>query len=99
MEKELYYSELYDYYGELFTNIQQKYFEDYYFNNLTLQEIAENYEVSRNAIHKQITSVCEKLNWYEEKLNLRKKNKRIEEIIKNLDENVKEEINNILYNE
>ena len=30
---------LYDYYGELLTSKQQLYFEDYYFNNLSLKEI------------------------------------------------------------
>ena len=29
---------VYDYYGELLTEKQQLYFEDYYFNNLSLQE-------------------------------------------------------------
>ena len=31
------YVELFDYYGELFTDKQKEYFTDYYFNNLTLQ--------------------------------------------------------------
>ena len=48
---------LYDYYKELLTNKQREYFEDYYFDNLTLSEIADNNDVSRNAIHKQIKDV------------------------------------------
>ena len=54
MDKTIYLSNLFDYYGELLTDKQQAYFKDYYFNNLTLSEIAENEDVSRNAVHKQV---------------------------------------------
>ena len=42
MDKEIYLSGLYDYYGELLSDDNRKYFEDYYFDNLSLSEIAEN---------------------------------------------------------
>ena len=58
---------LYDYYGELLTSKQKNYFEDYYFNNLTLQEISENNNVSRNNAYKIIKDALEKLNYYENK--------------------------------
>lgn len=96
MESRLYLINLYDIYGDLLTAKQQDYFEDYYFNNLTLSEMAENYEVSRNAIHKQIKEVEEKLNKFEEVLKINEKNKRIKEIIKDFDNDIKEEILNIL---
>ena len=32
---------LYDYYGELLSDSQKEYFMDYYFNNLSLGEIAD----------------------------------------------------------
>ena len=88
----VYLSELYDYYGELLTEKQQEYFEDYYFNNLTLAEIAENNNISRNAIHKQIKDALNKLEIFEQKLKLLEKRKQIQEIIKNLDEKLKEKI-------
>ena len=50
MEEFVYYNNLYDYYKELLTLKQKEYFEDYYQNNLTLSEMADNYQVSRNAI-------------------------------------------------
>ena len=53
-EYNLYIISLYDIYNSLLTDKQKLYFEDYYFNNLSLSEMSENYEVSRNAIHKQI---------------------------------------------
>lgn len=58
---DFYIIDLYDIYGELLTSKQQDYFEDYYFNNLTLAEMSENYNVSRNAVHKQIKEAEEKL--------------------------------------
>ena len=55
MEERDYYIILYDLYSSLFSVKQKEYFEDYYFNNLSLSEISENVGVSRNAIHKSIT--------------------------------------------
>ena len=72
---------LYDYYGELLTDIQKKYFEEYYFDNLSLAEISENEDKSRNAIHKVIKSVTNKLYEYEDKLKLYKKEKKLKQII------------------
>ena len=68
---------LYDYYGELLSDSQKEYFMDYYFNNLSLGEIADNLEISRNAVHKQIKSAEAKLKEYEEKLKIIKKSNLI----------------------
>lgn len=70
MEDLVYYSSLFDYYGKLLTDTQKKYFEDYYFNNLSLQEIADNYNVSKNAISKTLKEIKEKLDYYEDSLKL-----------------------------
>ena len=67
---------LYDYYGDLLSDDNRRYFEDYYFDNLSLAEIAQNDNVSRNNVHKHLKSCEEKLLFYEEKLGLYKKNKR-----------------------
>ena len=75
MESRDYIIILYDYYSELFNEKQREYFEEYYFNNLSLSEIAESLNVSRNAVHKALQSVEEKLNFFEEKLGLYRKNK------------------------
>lgn len=96
MESRFYLINLYDIYGELLTEKQQEYFEDYYFNNLTLSEMGENYGVSRNAIHKQLKETEEKLNKYEMILKLYEKNKRIKEVCENLEEEVKNKILDIL---
>ena len=96
MDNRLYLIDLYDLYGELLTDKQQSYFEDYYFDNLRLQEIAENSDVSRNAIHKQIKEAEDKLNHFESVLNIYKKNKRIKEICENLNSDIKNKILDIL---
>ena len=81
MEKRDYLIILYDLYGELLNDKQQQYFEEYYFNNLSLGEISENLNISRNAVHKSLQSIEEKLQFYEEKLKLYKKSKIIYDII------------------
>ena len=94
MEDVVYISSLYDCYNKLLTDKQREYFEDYYFNNLTLSEISENNNVSRNAVHKQIKEVLQKLYNYEELLNLVSKKEKILNIIK--DERIKEEIKELI---
>ncbi len=83
MEDVIYYNELYDLYGKLLTDKQRQYFEDYYFNNLSFAEIAENYDISRNAAFKQLHIVTDKLEEYESKLQLFKKKKELMKIIDN----------------
>ena len=97
MEDMFYYNELYDIYANLLTDKQRSYYEDYYFNNLSLGEIADNLEISRNAVHKQIKSAEAKLKEYEEKLKIIKKSNLIKEKLKSTnDERLKEEIIDIL---
>ena len=93
---DLKYSYLFDYYGELFTDKQKEYFTDYYFNNLTLQEIADNNNVSRNAVHKNIKEILAKLDYYEEKLNLYSNKQKIEKILEDVDVDIKEKIEELI---
>lgn len=94
MDKNIYLINLYDIYGSLLTKKQQNYFEEYYFDNLSLKEISENYNVTRNAIFNVLKETEEKLEFYEENLNIYLKNKKIKELIK--DTNLKEEIEKII---
>ena len=88
---------LFDYYGDLLSDSQRNYFESYYFDNLSLSEIGENYNVSRNAISKELKLATEKLNNFEEKLNLVRKDDELRKIVSKLkDETIKEKIMNIL---
>lgn len=89
---------LYDYYGELLSDKQKEYFEAYYFDNLSLAEIAENEDKSRNAIHKVIKSVILKLYEYEDKLKLYQKEVKLKEIIVKIDdEAIRKEIEGLLW--
>ena len=97
MEEFIYYNNLYDCYNLLLTEKQRKYFEEYYFNNLSLSEIAGIYNISRNACYKQIQITIEKLKDYEEKLGLYQKNKKIEELIYiEKDENIKKVLESLI---
>lgn len=90
MKDVIYYNELYDLYGDLLTEKQKNYFMDYYFNNLSYSEMADAYDVSRNAIFKQLHIVTEKLVDYESKLKLLEKKEKIISLINNTtDENMK----------
>lgn len=96
MDDFVYYNELYDYYKELLTDKQRQYFEDYYFQNLSFSEMALNYQVSRNAVFRQIHIVTNKLVEYEEKLHLKEKKERIMKVLDNFPKDIKEKIEDIL---
>ncbi len=97
MDKYLYLNELYDFYKELFTIKQREYFEEYYFENYSLSEIAENNRVSRNAVFNQLKIVEKKLYEYEEKLKLKTKKEQIKELLKeHIDDKLLNRIDDIL---
>lgn len=81
MDEVIYYNNLYDCYKDLLTDKQQSYFVDYYQDNLSLSEMADNYGISRNAIHRQIKKITELLNFYESKLCIISKNNQIMDLI------------------
>ena len=93
----IYLNEIYIYYKELFTEKQQMYFEDYYMNDLSLSEIAENYGISRNAVHNQLKIVEEKILYYEEILGLKRKKEEINNLLLDkVNQNTLDKINDIL---
>mgnify|MGYP004469816405 CR=1 FL=1 len=91
MEERNYLITLFEYYKSLLTLKQQEYFIDYYFDNLTMEEIAINDNVSKNAVSKQIKIIKDKLNYYENNLKLYRNNINIKKIIKD-----KEILNSII---
>jgi len=93
----IYLNEIYIYYKELFTEKQQMYFDDYYMNDLSLSEIAENYNVSRNAVHNQLKIVEEKILYYENILGKKRKKEEINQLLNDkVDKLTLEKINEIL---
>lgn len=96
MDKVLYLTDLYDYYGKLLTEKQRTYFEAYYFNNLSLSEISENLNISRNAVHKVLKETENKLIYYEKELKDYEKSKKIKKIINDLNDDIKKQIEELL---
>lgn len=98
MKELVYYTMLYDIYGSLLTDKQKDYFEEYYFKNLSLGELATKYNVSRNAVHKQLKETIKRLENYEDNLKLAKKNKMLEEIIKKVsDKELKRKLQEVIF--
>jgi predicted DNA-binding protein YlxM (UPF0122 family) len=83
MEDLLYYTKLFDIYGKLLTKKQQDYFKDYYFENFTLDEIANNDNVSKAAASKNLKSAKENLENYENILHILKKKTLIKKEFEN----------------
>ena len=97
MENRDYLIILYDFYSELFNEKQRLYFENYYLENLSLSEISENLKVSRNAIHKTLQSMEEKLLFYEEKIEAYKKNQQLRAIIEEIEnEEIKKKLKGLV---
>lgn len=82
MEERNYLISLFDYYKKLLTDKQNKYFIDYYYDNLTMEEIAINDDISKNAVSKQLKIIKDKLEYYEKNLKLYSNNLSIKNIIK-----------------
>lgn len=73
MEKNVKVSMLCQIYGKLLTERQLSFLEDYYNNDLSLSEIAENYQITRQAARDNIMKGESKLFEYEEKLGIMRK--------------------------
>ena len=94
--KREYHIALFDTYKELLTLKQQEYFVMYYYEDLTLSEIAEIKNVSRNAVFDQIKKTVAILEDYESKLKVYQRNLTIEEFADKLPEELKEELLSII---
>lgn len=95
MDRMIYLNTLYDIYKDLLTDKQREYYEAYYFDNLSLSEIADNYDVSRNAIFNQLKLIEEKLEEFESKLKINEKQNKILSILEKKDKKLYEEIKEI----
>ncbi len=93
MEEFVYYNNLFDIYSELLTEKEKLSFQDYYHEDLSLSEIALNKNISRSAVQKMLKIVLEKLDSYENKLGIYKKNCRLNELLQMND--IKQIKNNI----
>ena len=86
---------LFDLYEKLFTEHQIQIFKSYYQEDLSLKEIADDFEISRNAVHDVLKRVEIMLEDYEAKLKLLEKFEEIEKLLENQEE-IKDKVMKIL---
>ncbi len=88
MEEKVKISMLLEIYGKLLTEKQSQMLEDYYNHDLSLSEIAENQDITRQAVRDNIKKGENKLFELEEKLSIMKRTleqeKQIQEILTEL---------------
>ena len=88
MDEKVKISILCDLYGKLLTQKQYEFLNDYYNNDLSLSEIAENNEITRQAVRDIIKKGEKKLFKYEEKLLFMKRmsnqEKKIQQVLSEL---------------
>lgn len=79
---------LFDFYQELLTPKQRNYMSLYYLDDYSLGEIAEEFEVSRQAVYDNIKRTEVMLEQYEEKLKLFEKFQARQQLIQTLRDQV-----------
>ena len=88
MEKNVEISILCQLYGKLLSEKQLEFIDDYYNNDLSLSEIAENHGITRQAVRDMLKKGEKKLFEYEEKLLVMKRTlnqeKQIQQILTQL---------------
>ena len=70
LEERVYLSMLYDFYGALLKENNRRIFEAYIQEDYSISEIAEEMEISRQAVHDAVKRITKQLKGYEEKLGL-----------------------------
>ena len=86
LEYKNYINCLFDIYGSLLTIKQQEYFKMYYFEDLSLREIASVAGVSSNAVYDQIKTIEKALEKYEENLNIYSENEARNRVLNKIEE-------------
>lgn len=88
MEEKIKISILCGIYGNLLTEKQYQILDDYYNNDLSLSEIAENNQITRQAVKDMINKGTAKLLEYEEKLLFMDKTLKQEKIVNEIIEDL-----------
>lgn len=88
IDKKAYYAILFEYYKELLTDKQIETFICYYNEDYSLAEIAEEFNISRNAVWDALKKVVSLLEYYEEKLRLYEKDQKLNQYLDDLKKHV-----------
>lgn len=91
MEKLVEVAILFDYYGELLSKKQFKMVDEYYNEDLSLTEIAELNNISKQAVSENLKRAINRLYGFEKKLNLINKSYNASKLLKN----IKDDLNNL----
>ncbi|AQS52961.1 hypothetical protein BW727_100568 [Jeotgalibaca dankookensis] len=103
ISKTNYMNTLFDFYGILLTSKQRGYLALYYGDDYSLGEIADEFEVSRQAIYDNIKRTEKLLTAYEEKLHLVENFTLRQDLLEQLKEHANEkyvddtELNHLIY--
>ncbi len=81
MGKDLNYAMLLDCYGDLLTDKQKDIMQLYYYEDLSLSEIAENENITRQGVHDAIKRAEQYLTEFEEKLGFIEKTEKYKTVI------------------
>ncbi len=88
---------LYLIYKEFLNEKERNYFEYYYFEDYSLGEIANLYEVSRSYASKYLNQITSKLIKFEEILKINDRNNKIKELLTSVkDDEVRSKIEELL---
>lgn len=91
-----YINRLFDIYRPLLTDKQQEIIEYYFQDDLSLSEIADNLEISRNAVHNLIQRTIKILEDYESKLHLYAKRQKLSYVLEDASEELRQKIEEII---
>ncbi|MBR1628992.1 MAG: DNA-binding protein [Lachnospiraceae bacterium] len=90
MEEKVRLSYLFDFYGDLLNSKQNEIFQTFVFQDLSLQEMADELGVSRQAVHEKVRRSIQILENYEKRLRLLEKYRRICDIADTIETELEE---------
>ena len=86
MDNREYIIALYEIYKELLNEKEKNYFEYYYFEDYSMQEIADLYKVSKAYASKYLNKINDKIISYEKILKINDRNSKIIDLLKNVND-------------
>ena len=86
MDNREYITSLYEIDKELLNEKERNYFEYYYFEDYSMQEIADLYKVSKAYASKYLNKINDKIINYEKILKINDRNSKIIDLLKNVND-------------